>query len=54
MNSCAIWCNRHLQIFQILQIALALRARSIMFSLKQVTLAYEHQIVREIIVTFTS
>ena len=34
MISPVIWCNKHLYIFERLQIALALRARAILLSLK--------------------
>ena len=40
MISLAIWCNKHLQIFQRPQMALALRARAILLSSKNVYYIY--------------
>ena len=40
MISLAIWCNKHLQIFQRLLIALALRVCAILMSVKKITRAY--------------
>ena len=40
MISLAIWCNKHLQIFQRLLIALALLVCAILMSVKKITRAY--------------
>ena len=48
MISLAIWCVKHLKIFQRLQIVPVLRVWAILIYLKKITRAYLHQIAREI------